>query len=206
MATRATGRVRRRAALKIALGGAAWLLCGAHTPYGQWQVYRQRHLMIGTSKADAPTYPLGQRIAEVLATRLPESSARVTRGPNAWRLASLITSGQLEVVLLSAADVAALRDGTRPFEAFGATRLCALFAFGAHWLVCRPDFPERHAYLVVETLATHWEAAPGDPTSAGRTPDPATTPVPVHPGALAYMRGEPLPAPVAALGTALPPR
>ena len=147
--------MRRRAALKIALGGAAWLLCGAHTPYGQWQVYRRRHLLVGTSKADAPTYPLGQRIVEVLASRLPESSARVTRGPSAWRLASLITSGQIELVLLSAADVAALRDGRPPFEAFGATRLCTLFAFGAHWLVCRPDFPDRHAYLVVETLATH---------------------------------------------------
>lgn len=192
--------VRRRAALKIALGGAAWLLCGAHTPYGQWQVYRRRHLLVGTSKADAPTYPLGQRIVEVLASRLPESSARVTRGPNAWRLASLITSGQLELVLLSTSDVAALRDGRSPFEAFGATRLCALFAFGAHWLVCRPDFPERHAYLVVETLATHWEAPPGE------TPDPARAPVPVHPGALAYLRGEPLPAPVAALGPAAPPR
>jgi TRAP-type uncharacterized transport system substrate-binding protein len=198
--------MRRRAALKVALGGAAWLLCGAHSPYGQWQVYRRRHLLVGTSRADAPTYPLGQRIVEVLASRLPESSARVTRGPSAWRLASLITSGQIELVLLSAADVAALRDGRPPFEAFGATRLCTLFAFGAHWLVCRPDFPERHAYLVVETLATHWEAPPGEATSAGRTPDPAVTPVPIHPGALAYLRGEPLPAPVAALGATVAPR
>jgi hypothetical protein len=189
--------VRRRTALKLGLAGAAWLLCGAHTPYGQWQVYRRRHLMIGTSRADAPTYPLGQRVAEVLATHLPESSARVTRGPDAWRLASLITSGQIEVILLSADHVLALRDGQAPFEAFGATRLCSLFVFGDlggdHWLVCRPDFPDRHAYLVVETLATH-----GDPSLGGRTPDLATSPVPIHPGVLAYLRGDPLPAPAPA--------
>jgi len=189
--------MRRRTALKLGLAGAAWLLCGAHTPYGQWQVYRRRHLMIGTSRADAPTYPLGQRVAEVLATYLPESSARVTRGPDAWRLASLITSGQIEVILLSADHVLALRDGQAPFEAFGATRLCSLFVFsdqgGDHWLICRPDFPDRHAYLVVETLATH-----GDLTLGGRMPDPVASPVPIHPGALAYLRGDPLPAPAPA--------
>jgi TRAP-type uncharacterized transport system substrate-binding protein len=153
--------------------------------------------MIGTSRADAPTYPLGQRVAEVLATYLPESSARVTRGPDAWRLASLITSGQIEVILLSADHVLALRDGQAPFEAFGATRLCSLFVFsdqgGDHWLICRPDFPDRHAYLVVETLATH-----GDLTLGGRMPDPVASPVPIHPGALAYLRGDPLPAPAPA--------
>ena len=186
--------MQRRAALKLAGAGLAWLSCSAHTPYGQWQVYRQRHLMIGTSKADPPSYEIGQRIVGVLITHLPESSARVARGPDAWRLASLLTSSQIEVVLLTTAELEALRDGRRPFEAFGATRLCSLFVFrdrwGDHWLVCRPDFPERHAYLVVETLATH-----GDPTLGGRVPDAAISSVPIHPGALAYLRGDPLPAP-----------
>ena len=181
--------MRRRTCLQASLIALAWLATGGHTPYGQWQVYRQRHLMIGTSRSDAPSYPLGQRIASVLATHLPESSARVTRGPDAWRLASLITSGQIEVILLSARDVALLRDGRPPFEAFGATRLCSLFTFGDHWLVCRPDFPERHAYLVVETLAVH-----GGATLDASLADPASSPVPVHPGALAFLRGAMLPA------------
>jgi hypothetical protein len=189
--------MQRRAALKVGIAGLAWLSCSAHTPYGQWQVYRRRHLMIGTSKADPPSYQLGQRIVGVLVTHLPESSARVTRGPDAWRLASLLTSSQIEVVLLTTAELVALRDGSTPFEAFGATRLCSLFVFGgqggAHWLVCRPDFPDRHAYLVVETLATH-----GDMTIGGRVPDPTASPVPIHPGALAFLRGDPLPAPAPA--------
>jgi hypothetical protein len=193
--------MQRRAALKLAGAGLAWLLGSAHTPYGQWQVYRRRHLMIGTSKADGPSYPIGQRIAGVLVTNLPESSARVTRGPDAWRLASLLTSGQIEVVLLRTVEVVALRDGRPPFEAFGATRLCSLFAFGERWLVCRPDFPERHAWLVVEALASH-----GDMTLGGRVADAASSPVPVHPGALAFVRGAPLPAPLAAAGAAPPAR
>ena len=63
--------------------------------------------------------------------------------------------------------------------------------FDDHWLVCRPDFPDRHAWLVVETLAIHGGLALG-----GSPPDPARSPVPLHPGALAFLRGAPLPAPV----------
>jgi hypothetical protein len=185
--------MRRRVVLKVGIAGLAWLSLSAHTPYGQWQVYRQRHLMIGTSKADPPSYQIGQRIVGVLVANLPESSARVARGPDAWRLASLLTSSQIEVVLLTTAELERLRDGRPPFEAFGATRLCSLFLFGDHWLVCRPDFPDRHAYLVVDTLAIH-----GDMTLGGSPADPAQSPVPVHPGALAFLRGEPVPSAVAA--------
>jgi hypothetical protein len=182
--------LRRRQFLRTGLIASAWLATGAHTPYRQWQVYRQRHLLIGTSRADAPSYPLGQRIVEVLNAHLPASSARVTRGPDPWRLASLLTSGQLEVVLLSAADVAALRDGRAPFLAFGPTQLNVLFAYRDHFLVCRPDFPGHHAYQVVQALAMNAQAIPG-----AHPVDPTGSPVPIHAGARAYALGEPMPPP-----------
>ena len=183
--------MRRRAFLQIGFIGSAAFAVGGHTPYRQWQVYRRKHLLIGTSRADAPTYPLGQKIAEILATHLPESSARVTRGPDSWRLASLLTTGQLEVALLSATDVAALRDGRAPFDAFGPTELNALFAFGDYILVCRPDFPAHHAYQVVQTLS---ENAAG--IAGARSVDASSGPVAIHAGARAYALGEPMPAPV----------
>ena len=140
-------RMLRRKFVQACLIATAWFAAGGHTPYRQWQVYRRRHLLIGTSKADAPTYPLGQKVAELLATHLPESSARVTRGPDPWRLASLLTTSQLEVALLSSADVAALRDGREPFAAFGPTELNALFGFAITcWCVVRtfrPTMPIR---------------------------------------------------------------
>jgi TRAP-type uncharacterized transport system substrate-binding protein len=182
----------RRTFLQGALIATAWLATAGHTPYRQWQVYRRRHLLIGTSKADAPTYPLGQRVAELLATHLPESSARVTRGPDPWRLASLLTTAQLEVALLSASDVAALRDGRAPFAAFGPTALNALFAFGGYFLVCRPDFPAHHAYQVVQTLADNAAQIAG-----ARALDASASPVAIHRGARAYAMGEPMPPPVA---------
>ena len=193
--------MRRRTCLHASLLALAWLATGGHTPYGQWQVYRRRHLLIGTSRADPASYPLGQRIAHVLATNLPESSARVARGPDAWRLASLLTSEQFEVILLTADEVTALRYGRPPFEAFGATPLRSLFSFGDHWLICRPDFPGHHAWLVVETLAIH-----GDLMLGGSPPDPARSPVTLHEGELALLRGEPMPVPVTAAGAAPPAR
>jgi hypothetical protein len=180
----------RRKFMQAGLIATVWLAASGHTPYRQWQVYRRRHLLIGTSKADAPTYPLGQKVAGLLATHLPESSARVTRGPDPWRLASLLTTGQLEVALLSAGDVAALRGGRAPFAAFGPTELNALFAFGDYFLVCRPDFPAHHAYQVVQTLTDNASLI------AGASPlDMRASPVAIHEGARAYALGEPMPPP-----------
>jgi TRAP-type uncharacterized transport system substrate-binding protein len=180
--------MRRRALIRAGIALGAWLLGSAHTPYRQWQVYRKRHLVIGTSRADAPSYPLGKRIAFVLLEHLPESSARVTRGPDPWRLASLLTTSQLDVVLLSADDAASLQDGRPPFEAFGPTEMRALARLGAHLLVTRPDFPDRHAYLIAMTLLQHGDAL----ESAVRTAS-GDDAVPAHPGALAYAAGAPEP-------------
>ena len=192
--------MRRRELIRACAALGAWHALSAHTPYRQWQVYRQRHLVIGTSRADGPSYALGKRIALVLLEHLPKSSARVTRGPDPWRLASLLTTSQLDVVLLTADDAAALRDGRPPFEAFGPTEMRALARLGSHLLVTRPDFPDRHAWLVAMTLMWHGDAldAAVQIVAAGV--------VPAHPGALAYASGAPEPTgPEVASEEALPP-
>lgn len=173
----ASEMILRRRFLKTAAASSAWLLTSGHTPYKQWVVYRRKHLLIGTNKADPPTYQLGKKIAALLINELPESRARVARAPHAWRLASLITTKQIELILLSGEDVSALRDGKSGFEAFGKTELRALFRFGGYWLISRPDFPNDHASLLTEILANHGmdiaklQGLPGD-----------EAPVPAHPG------------------------
>ena len=118
--------IHRRQVLKTAAALSAWLLASGHTPYKQWDVYRRKHLLIGANKADPPTYELGKKIAELLAAELPESRARVARAPHAWRLASLLTSDQIQLILLGEQDLQGLRDGRDGFEAFGPTALRAL--------------------------------------------------------------------------------
>ena len=163
------------------------LLTLGHTPYKQWQVYRLKHLLIGTSRADAPTYTLGKTIAGVLAEGLPESRARVARARGVYRLGSLISTNQLKLLILSREHATALAAGRGPFEDFGPTPIHVLFEFGAHFLVSRADFPARHAWAVTTTLLTH-----GDAVQGNAIPSASTAPVPIHPGTLAAIAGKPI--------------
>ena len=187
----------RRGALRFGLCATVWALTSAHTPYRQWGVYRQRHLLILTSKTDGLAYGLGKRVAEILAAHLPNSQARVARAPYTERVASLLSSKQMEVALLSRRNAIAMRQGGPPFADFGPVALRMLIGLGEYLLVCRDDFPARHAYLVAKTLSTNRAelAVPLSPGVPG-APEPEAA-VPIHPGALAYFQGRPPPAPEA---------
>ena len=181
--------MRRRRFLHAALIGALGLVSSGHTPYRQWMVYRQRHLLILTDRSDPPSYPLGKRVAAVLAAHLPASRARVTRAPHTERIASLISSKQLDVALLSPPDAIALAAGLPPFEAYGPVALRTLIALDGYLLVCRDDFPARHAYAVTRTLDLHGAGLLRAATAGAEPPA-----IPLHPGALAYFEGASLPA------------
>lgn len=188
--------MRRRQLLRLGAAGTAWFALSGHTPYSHWQIYRQKHLMIGSCKTDAPSYPLAQRIAETLVSQLPESSARASRAPDQRRIASLLASDQWQVSVLRREEAADLVAGRGLFETVGAIPLRSLFAMGDHLLVCRPDFPDRHAWLVTATL-TEYAAGITD----GSPVEPGTAGIPMHPGALAHAEGKPLPPAPAAEGT-----
>lgn len=177
----------RRVFLRLTAAATAWTLLSAHTPYRQWTVYRKRYLLILTSKTDAPTFPLGKRVAAMLAARLPESRARVVRAPHTARIASLISTKQMDVAILSRADAQNLMAGRAPFEDYGPVALRIIVALGDHLLICRADFPDRHAYLVASALVGNKAELPVA-VSIG-----AAGKVPVHPGARAYAEGRPAP-------------
>jgi hypothetical protein len=146
-----TGSSRRT----LLVGAASMLIAHAgraHTPYRQWDVYRRKHLLIGTCRADPQSYPLGKRLVAILGESLPDSKARVTRAPNQERLASLLTTDQLELVLFSFGEAAALAAGNEPFAEYGPFPLRLIFAIEGYALVCGEEFPARHAWLVTQTL------------------------------------------------------
>ena len=173
--------MKRRRLLQTALVGLAGLVSSGHTPFQQWTVYRQRHLLILTDRSDPPSYPLGKRVAAVLATHLPASRARVTRAPHTERIASLISSRQLDVALMSPSDAVALAAGLPPFKAYGPVALRTLLTVGGYLLICRDDFPARHAYAVTQTLYLHRSELPEVVAASSRSPA-----IPMHTGALAY--------------------
>lgn len=179
--------MKRRGLFRIGLAAGAWCLTTGHTPYRQWAVYRRTHLLILTDKSQPGTFELGQRIAGLLAEYLPESRARVTRAPYRERVASLLGSGQLDVALLEAAVAEALFRGDPPFVDYGAIPLRALALGDAFVLVARADFPEHHAYRLAAALADHGKALPM------RLSADDELPIPLHPGVVAFLKGQPLP-------------
>jgi TRAP-type uncharacterized transport system substrate-binding protein len=177
----------------LALASMIWTFSTGHTPYRQWGVYRQRHLVVVTSRTDGSSYELGKRVAEILATHLPTSKARVTRAPSLERIGSLISTKQLDVALLSRNHAAAMRHGLPPFVEYGPLPLRTIIGLGDYLLVCRDDFPARHAYLVARTLSTYREKLPVPILTGTQTVGELIAEVPMHPGARAYFAGDPLP-------------
>ena len=158
----------------------------AHTPYRQWKVYRQRHLMIGASREDPATYPKAKEIQAFLEKQLPEASARVARARTRRRLADLLATDQIRIILLSVEDAVALRQGRPPFTAPVEIRI--LWRFGDHLLVVRPSFSPAHAWMLARSFAERGMAL------AGASPAPAPTAIPLHEGARIARDGGPMPA------------
>ena len=175
-------RPPRRPLLGAFLAGALGVFpATAHTPYRQWQVYRQRHLVIGASREDAGSYPKAKELQAFLEEHLPEASARVARARTLQRLADLIATDQLRVLLLSLGDAEALMRGDDPF-AYAVPDLRALARFGDHLLCARTEFPDAHAWILAWAFAEH-----------DRAGQPAGLPVPVHTGVELALAGEPMP-------------
>jgi hypothetical protein len=178
----------RRALLKAAAAGAASLLLAAHTPYGQWTVYRQRNLFIVASRTDEAALILARAIVEGFATELPESRARVTRATDPVRIASLLATGQLDVAVVSRAEAAAMRAGSGDFRAVGAVAVNSLAELGAHLMVTLDSFKPRHAYLLALSVDHLRQKLPILAASASDA-----SALPLHPGAAAYYNGLPAP-------------
>ena len=158
---------------------------GAHTPYGQWVVYRKKHLLIGAHRADPATYVLAKKLAGILAKHLPKSKSRVARAPTAERLASLIGTDQLDVAVLRQEDAVAVFQGSGKFAPYGPIAIRQLATMGSHLLVAHERLPNRHAWLVVATL--HANKAVGD-----SKPIPESK-IGWHPGGLSFLQGQPEP-------------
>jgi hypothetical protein len=172
-------------ALRAAAGTAVAVLLTGHTPYGQWVVYRKKHLLIGCHKADPVTYDLAKRVVKLLEEHLPAAKSRVARAPDAGRLASLLATAQMDVASLSAADAAAMLAGSGRFEPYGPVALRLLTPLQGRLLIARADFPKRHAWLVAAALGGTDVTPEFDAVH-----NPA---IPWHPGSLAFLEGRPQP-------------
>jgi hypothetical protein len=171
------------------------MLLAAHTPYGQWTVYRQRNLFIVASRTDEPALLLARAIVDGLAVELPESHARVTRATDPVRIASLLATGQLDVAVVSRGDASAMLAGSGDFRAVGAVSINLLAELGAHLMVTMDTFRPKHAYLLALSVDHLRQKLPVVAASASDS-----SKLPFHPGAAAYYNGLPAPEPASVGG------
>jgi hypothetical protein len=205
---------RRRFVSLTAAAGAALVLMG-HSPYRQWQVYRQQRLIIVTSAERPEASAIGEALAALLATHLPDSRAMSARARDSVEIVKLLASGQLHLALLTPTEARQAFEGGGRFAEDGAVALRALASLGSHLFVCRADFPDARAYDLARTLGEHGRGLGfrGAPDGSGRglertavaaapggRAEPAVTapgghgdpmPIPMHPGALEYYQGSP---------------
>ena len=175
-----------RRAFLLAVGLLASPPVLAHTPYRQWKILRQRYLLVHSTREDPYGDELAEKIVAVLARVLPRANAMVARAPDAERLASLLTTGQAVLAVMRHEEARELHAGRSRFAAFDGQALRMLLEAADRALVTVDTFPRHHAWLLAAALTQ--EAA----ELKARVPDGSQRSVPVHPGASAFARGEPL--------------
>lgn len=183
------GIMNRRQFLSLGAASAGWVLLCGHSPYRQWMVYRETHLIILTSRDDLAGDDLGEKIAVIVRGALPDSKAVVGRGPHVQRIASLISTRQVAVGVVSRPNALAMYHGEGPFRQYGAIPLRVLVQNDVYRLVCRDDFLPQHGFLLAEALMENGTdlglSVPGrDAIGAGD--------IPAHVGALAFAEGQSL--------------
>ena len=177
--------MNRRRLLLCAAAAVAAVATGGHTPYRQWAVYRKKHLLIGCHRDDPETYDQAKAVVAMLADHLPAAKARVARAPGLSRLASLLTTEQMDLVVLDPADASRLAAGAGRFETYGPVPLGLVVSLGPRALFAHDRFPERHGWLVADALS--------DATESGWSV-PSDAPFRLHAGAAAFQSGKPAPA------------
>jgi hypothetical protein len=157
---------------------------GAHTPYRQCKVLRERYLLVHSTREDPEGDVLAERIVKVLDRVLPEARAMVARARDLDLLASLLTTGQAVLGIMRSAEAQALYRSQGRFAGMKGETVRVLLAVEDRLLVTVRDLPRHHAWLLASALT---EAQAG--LHAG-VPDYEAPPV--HPGAVAFARGESL--------------
>ena len=127
-------------------------LAFAHSPWGQYQVYRQKHLLILSSRDDEPSYPFSKILADYLAAAVPSSKARPARAINIKRVYNLLLTNQFQFVLLSRDKIDMMRKAVGEFIDHEKVDLRTVYIFGELEFAVRADFPEELVAIVTHGI------------------------------------------------------
>lgn len=133
----------------------------AHSPWGQYAVYRQKHLLILSTRDDPDSYEYSKLLVNVINRAAPEASARPARAINLDRAYNLLRTDQFQFALLSSENIEAMRHATGSFSGRPSVELKTIYKFGNLEFVVLADFPEQLVEIVANAVLTHWKDLPG---------------------------------------------
>tara|TARA_Y100000590_G_C15530150_1_gene942820 strand:- start:484 stop:1038 length:555 start_codon:yes stop_codon:yes gene_type:complete len=173
---------------KIIVFFLLYIILSSHSPWGQYLAYREQHLLIMSTREDAPTYPYSKILVEVLDEVLPEASARPARARTFKRVQSLFSTNQMPLVLLSKKNAIDLINGEGPFKQYGSADAEVVYFFDDLVLLAQPKFPNRFSWLLTEAIIKAGLKLPG-----AKSPLENEKIIKIHSGTLMFLNNEKIP-------------
>ena len=124
----------------------------AHSPWGQYQVYRQKHLLILSSRDDEISYPFSKELVACLDNVLPIAKARPARAINIERAFDLLRTDQFQFAVFDRENIEKMRVASGEFSDRKPVDLGTLLQFQNMRIVVRRDFPEDLVATVTHNL------------------------------------------------------
>jgi hypothetical protein len=154
--------------------GSTW----AHSPWGQYAVYRQKHLLILSTRDDPESYGYSKILVDAINKEAPEANARPARAINLERAYNLLRTDQFQFALLSPQNIDAMRSASGPFEGKASVDLKTLYSFGTLELAVVGHFPSNLAAIVTDAILNSLSVLP-----QAASPEEILTYQTLHPGA-----------------------
>ena len=165
-----------------------YLLFAAHSPWGQYLAYREQHLLIMSTREDAPTYPYSKILVDVINKQLPEASSRAARAKTFRRVQGLFSTNQMPLLLPSKKNAKSLLKGNGVFKKYGAADAKVIYFFDDLVLLAQPSFPDKFAWLLTNAIIK------GEKDLLGATSPLKTKKIiDIHPGTLMALNNEQMP-------------
>jgi hypothetical protein len=169
----------------------AWTGMSAHAADPQWKRGPGGDLLLLADGQDPGSGEVAEILAKQLRSALPVSGARVERQATADRLDAVMATARGDVAVIAYDTALQMYRGEPPFNAAGPVELRVLVENYKYQIVCPATFARDRAYLVARALMKDPEPlklmVPDRPAGSADRDS-----IPTHPGALAFLKGEPL--------------
>ena len=133
----------------------------AHSPWGQYAVYRQKHLLVLSTRDDADSYGYSKLLVDAINKSAPEASARPARAINLERAYNLLRTDQFQFALLSTTNIESMRLATGAFSGRPSVDLKTIYKFDHLEFAVVADFPEELVAIVTDAVLSQIATLPG---------------------------------------------